>query len=111
MSKLFSFVLIALMFALPAQASNVYVAQAPGYAFITSNGTFDGLTVRMMKEISKITGIELNVVVTPSARLMAEMSNGKGDYMLFIKDERLNQAFHFMAVTGKSPLIAIPQRV
>ncbi|MFZ6676109.1 substrate-binding periplasmic protein [Undibacterium sp. Xuan67W] len=73
----------ALLWTPASDAVNIYLTEVTPYAFATERmDKFDGINVRIVKELSKRSGIPLDMIVVPSSRHVTQFPLEKDAYSI-----------------------------
>ncbi|MFZ6845390.1 substrate-binding periplasmic protein [Undibacterium sp. RuTC16W] len=81
--RLVSILSLVLIWMPASEAVNIYLTEVTPYAFaIEHKDKFDGVNVRIVKELSKRSGIPLDIIVVPSSRHVTQFPLEKEAYSI-----------------------------
>lgn len=98
--------LAATLLSYSAQAEVWVLPELPGYAEKGADGNYKGLTIDLVDEITKRSGVAIEKKVEPAGRALSNFLEGTGDYFSFIYDERMSEYVYNLGKLGGVALVA-----
>ena len=99
-----------LSFTVNAQKAPVLKVSLPSFApfaFIDKEGSLDGAVIRLYQKLSVETGITIEVIMMPYARLLRELQSGNLDLAIIFKNNTVEDHVAYFGPISLSKVIVI----